>query len=543
MTSVTPVSMRFSHGLPLQVVDERRAPPSLPIANGFWTHEPSSSPLRIAATKAWLASKPTNLTLPAQPGVLEREQHADRRGLVRREDAVDVLAEAVQQVLGGASSPCRASAPAYWSCDETISMPGYLAFMRSRKPFSRSSCWPSPPGSAAAGPSPCRSGAWPSASAAELRRPCSCPWRRSSRSLRGERRVDDHGRDARAARPPRPAARAPCRRAARARCRRRPGSTNPSTTCTCCSRSSSRSGPFQMISTGALRGELALRADRAGVDALPELVGRALRDHGDPVRPLLRAARALALAARRQRRERDERNERREPNEDPRGRSAGACRKAAQSHRGWPSDGNAGHAIRRAVACQLRKARQAICSFRIRARSVWGLTLQQARRAVRPLHAAKRRGRAASMWRRTDDVQRLDRARRMRPRPARARRRRRRPRRSRRAQCRRNLQRLPLADQHRAIHDCRHLADVARPVVRGEQAHVLIGTRHGPQAEAVGGALREVLGEGADVARPVAQRRNHDREHREPVIEVLAESCATRPSPADRGASRRRCVR
>ena len=52
---------------------------------------------------------------------------------------------------------------------------------------------------------------------------------------------------------------------------------------------------------------------------------------------------------------------------------------------------------------------------------------------------------------------------------------------------------------------------------------VVIRHRHRPKAEAVGGALGEVLGERADVARPIAQRRDDDRKHRQAVVEILAE--------------------
>ena len=53
--------------------------------------------------------------------------------------------------------------------------------------------------------------------------------------------------------------------------------------------------------------------------------------------------------------------------------------------------------------------------------------------------------------------------------------------------------------------------------------HILVGDRHGPQAEPVGGALGEVLGERADVARAIAQRRDDDRKHRQAVVQVFAE--------------------
>ena len=47
-------------------------------------------------------------------------------------------------------------------------------------------------------------------------------------------------------------------------------------------------------------------------------------------------------------------------------------------------------------------------------------------------------------------------------------------------------------------------------------------TGTGAKAEPVRGALGEVLGERADVARAVAQRRDDDREHRQPVVEIFA---------------------
>ena len=60
-----------------------------------------------------------------------------------------------------------------------------------------------------------------------------------------------------------------------------------STTWICCSRSSSRSGPFQMIVTSIpSAAQLALGLDGAGVDGLPVLVGRPLGDDGDPKRGL-----------------------------------------------------------------------------------------------------------------------------------------------------------------------------------------------------------------------------------------------------------------
>ena len=65
----------------------------------------------------------------------------------------------------------------------------------------------------------------------------------------------------------------------------------------------------------------------------------------------------------------------------------------------------------------------------------------------------------------------------------------------------RDAQRLALADQHGAVHHRRHLAHVPGPAVVREHPHILVGDRHGPQAEAVRRAVGEVVGEGANIGR------------------------------------------
>ena len=88
---------------------------------------------------------------------------------------------------------------------------------------------------------------------------------------------------------------------------------------------------------------------------------------------------------------------------------------------------------------------------------------------------------------------------------------------------RRDAQRPALADEDGAIHHRRHLADVARPAVLRQHPHVVVRDGDRPQAEPMGGAFGKVLGKRPDVAGTVAQGRNHDRKHRQPVVEILAE--------------------
>ena len=89
-------------------------------------------------------------------------------------------------------------------------------------------------------------------------------------------------------------------------------------------------------------------------------------------------------------------------------------------------------------------------------------------------------------------------------------------------ECARNVERFPLTDQHRAVHHRGHFAHVARPLILGQQLHVTVRDRHRSKTEAVRRELREVLGKRSDIARPIAQRRDHDRKHREAVVEIFA---------------------
>ena len=110
------------------------------------------------------------------------------------------------------------------------------------------------------------------------------------------------------------------------------------------------------------------------------------------------------------------------------------------------------------------------------------------------------------------------------------------------AERRRDAQRLPLPDEHRAVHHRGDLAHVPRPAILREHPHIVVRDRDGPQAEAVRGALGEVVGERADVVggRAAAGSRSGTRPggSRDP-----RGTPAPRPSPAGRGAWRRRSGR
>ena len=67
------------------------------------------------------------------------------------------------------------------------------------------------------------------------------------------------------------------------------------------------------------------------------------------------------------------------------------------------------------------------------------------------------------------------------------------------------------------------LAHVARPVIAHQ--HVDGGRRDPLDVLAVGarGLLEKMIGEQQQIGLPLAQRRNEDREHVEPVVQILAE--------------------
>ena len=79
----------------------------------------------------------------------------------------------------------------------------------------------------------------------------------------------------------------------------------------------------------------------------------------------------------------------------------------------------------------------------------------------------------------------------------------------------------PRADQVRPLQRVVQLADVARPIVPLEELQGLGLDLAGARPPAIAG--QQVLGQQRHVFQPLAQRRDVDPQHVEPVVEVLAE--------------------
>ena len=87
---------------------------------------------------------------------------------------------------------------------------------------------------------------------------------------------------------------------------------------------------------------------------------------------------------------------------------------------------------------------------------------------------------------------------------------------------------LAAAQHRRALEDVEQLAHVARPVVGEQPRHRLLGDRARRRA------AQRVRDQQRDVAAPRAQRRHLDLDHRQPVVEILAQR-ARRSSPGRTG--------
>ena len=79
-----------------------------------------------------------------------------------------------------------------------------------------------------------------------------------------------------------------------------------------------------------------------------------------------------------------------------------------------------------------------------------------------------------------------------------------------------------LAERDRALDDVLELADVARPVIRHQPPQPLLRHRRRAASELGRQLLQEVLHEERDVVATFAQRRQLDRNHVQPVVEILA---------------------
>ena len=267
--------------------------------NGFCRTRPSICPRASAADELLRGVEADELHLAREARLLQREQHAEGRRLVGAEDAVDAalggLLRGEEVLAGGERALGRGAAVLVVADDLDV---GVRLDRRRGSPSRGSPCSPSPPGSGARRPCPCRRGAWPGA------RPRACPrarlsvatkltwslpWRSESKMTTGifaaTARLD--------------------RAAERLVVERREHDAGDALRdealhdVDLALRSSSLSGPFQTMSTSSsLRG-----LHRAGVDGLPELVRRPLGDHrdGELGRPPLRWRCCRSESDRRQR--------------------------------------------------------------------------------------------------------------------------------------------------------------------------------------------------------------------------------------------------
>ena len=87
-----------------------------------------------------------------------------------------------------------------------------------------------------------------------------------------------------------------------------------------------------------------------------------------------------------------------------------------------------------------------------------------------------------------------------------------------------DLERRARGEDDRPLDDVLQLADVARPGVADQGLHDRGRDGLDPPAHPPGELLGEVADQPRDVVRPLPQRRQHEREDVQPVVEVLAEA-------------------
>ena len=99
----------------------------------------------------------------------------------------------------------------------------------------------------------------------------------------------------------------------------------------------------------------------------------------------------------------------------------------------------------------------------------------------------------------------------------------------------RDLQRRARREDDRALDDVLQLADVARPGVAHQGVHDRGRDGLDLPAHPPGEPLGEMADQQRDVVAALAQRRQHDREDVQAVVEVAAEAAVGRPSAPGRG--------
>ena len=97
------------------------------------------------------------------------------------------------------------------------------------------------------------------------------------------------------------------------------------------------------------------------------------------------------------------------------------------------------------------------------------------------------------------------------------------------------LDEVPLGQDRRALDDVAQLADVAGPRIVLEKVHRLLVDRAHRFAVARVELVEEVLHEQRNVLLAIAQRRQLDGEHVQPVVAGPRGACRSAPPPSGRG--------
>src|SRR5688572_28576070 len=89
------------------------------------------------------------------------------------------------------------------------------------------------------------------------------------------------------------------------------------------------------------------------------------------------------------------------------------------------------------------------------------------------------------------------------------------------------LDRILLGEQHCPLEHVLELADVPRPLIAEQHVHRFRGEpRNGAPLHGAADGADELLGQRRDLALPLPERRDHQREAVEPIVEIAAERAA-----------------
>ena len=113
----------------LQVLGRSLRRRECPSCQGFWTTRPWISPFAQRRHELLAAVEADELDLAREPGALQREQHPERRGLVRAEDAVDARPWRIASAGSRRRSATSPTSARRTDCSRSISIPGNFAFI------------------------------------------------------------------------------------------------------------------------------------------------------------------------------------------------------------------------------------------------------------------------------------------------------------------------------------------------------------------------------------------------------------------------------